>query len=195
MTHGTKPRVLRLPMAIVLVLAVLVLAPHQRAAADHAQWGHAPFQEPFADSASHKHASSETTDSHWSHWNHYMLNTFLQDYDPTDLITIDGGRFGTVNIDVDWYVTAQWNMSSNLAAGNAWCIERQSSTVCSKFGIKISESTITQMSVALKWNLACHEIGHTVGFRDGGTASTSCMDGGNNGVLGTYERRLINDRY
>ena len=44
-------------------------------------------------------------------------------------------------------------------------------------------------------NLICHELGHTVGFADGGNLKTSCMDGGDNNELGNYEMGKINDRY
>ena len=44
------------------------------------------------------------------------------------------------------------------------------------------------MSSLLQNNLVCHELGHTVGFADGGTLQHSCMDGGDNNMLRPYER-------
>jgi 6-phosphogluconate dehydrogenase (decarboxylating) len=40
-------------------------------------------------------------------------------------------------------------------------------------------------------NLTCHEVGHSVGFRDGGYNGTSFMTGGNNAVLNEFERLQI----
>lgn len=67
-------------------------------------------------------------------------------------------------------------------------------TTCEQARIRIKEDA-RYLPTSQRDNLACHEIGHSVGFRDGADAGTSCMNGGNNGILTKPEINLINARY
>ncbi|MEZ5279011.1 MAG: hypothetical protein R2770_00945 [Acidimicrobiales bacterium] len=44
-------------------------------------------------------------------------------------------------------------------------------------------------------NLVCHELGHTIGFDDGGTTQTSCMTGGHTAKYNSTETNVINARW
>ncbi|MBQ89816.1 MAG: hypothetical protein CL441_00110 [Acidimicrobiaceae bacterium] len=159
---------------------------------------HAPFAAPFADNRTHQYTSIETTTSDFNHWRPFIVASMNDDYDPTNLVVLERQRFTPVNwVDVYWYVVPSWLMTYPTAAAEAQCqgYVTGSTTICDRFSIKINDNVATGMSVLHKHNMACHEIGHTVGFRDGGTAQTSCMDGGNNQMLGTYEIAKINLHY
>lgn len=52
------------------------------------------------------------------------------------------------------------------------------------------------MPTSSEWQGVCHEIGHTVGFRDPGAESgVGCMSGGGTGWLSTHEIEHINGAY
>ncbi len=184
----------------VLLLFVLLLA---FGGTDSAEASHtdnrAPFLPKFADNRYHTHRSIECTNADFLHFNHFMHFTMLQDYNPTALQTIElspaCASYGTHD-DVIWYATAASNMETTGAAGETGCMRSAGSDKCDRWRIKVDQAMrVNGVSWATKWNVFCHEVGHTVGFRDGGTAGTSCMDGGDNGILGQYEIDKINLRY
>ncbi len=162
-------------------------------------WGGspAPFTGPqgFADDSSHSHRTIESTASDRNNWQWRFDGAGGEDnYEPTDLSfwkTTSNSSW----VDVKWYVTTQSN--SHLSAGVAgtvYCAVWASSTTCDSFRLLIADDA-DEMSSLLQNNLVCHELGHTVGFADGGTLQHSCMDGGDNNMLRPYERGKINARY
>lgn len=46
----------------------------------------------------------------------------------------------------------------------------------------------------MKWNIACHEVAHGLGF-DHGDEGNSCMDTGDNGIFDQHMIDEINDHY
>jgi hypothetical protein len=94
--------------------------------------------------------------------------------------------------DVYWFVTTDLTPG---AAADTLCVGTLSGNVCSRFRIRVAQDAKIGLDTTLEKNLACHEVGHTVGFDDGGTARLSCMDGGDNAKLGSYEKIRINNRY
>ncbi len=161
---------------------------------------HAPFGPPwrYADNNQHTHRSIECNNASFLHFNHFVHYTFSLDYNPTDLTTIElfpGCNSYNSSDDVIWWATSQSLMQFPTSLGEVYCSKTSGSTKCDRWVMKLLETMETTHSWAVKWNVACHEIGHTVGFDDGGTAGFSCMDGGNNGILASYEINKINGRY
>jgi len=175
----------RLVLAVVCSIVTLSVAP--ASASIVYIWG-----APYADNSVHTHTSTESDPGDRQFWASYMNPSFANDYDPTDLVTVDYGTTYDHTIDVYWFATP--SLPNPAAAAQTDCREWVTSTKCERFRVQIKEDA-ANLSVTLRHNLACHEIGHTVGFRDGADAGTSCMNGGDNGILTQAERNVINARY
>jgi hypothetical protein len=178
----------RLPVAIAVALFLLaVIWASPAFATTIVIWA-----SPFADDSSHTHTSLEDNATDRAFWTQYMGASFLQDYNPTDLTTYDYGTTFYSWIDVCWYATP--TLPNPAAAADYACMAWATGTTCEQARIRITEDA-RYLPTMQRHNLACHEIGHSVGFRDGADAGTSCMNGGNNGILTQPEINLINARY
>jgi len=120
-----------------------------------------------------------------------------QVYDHTDIelyesIISNHGTGEPPDVDVRWHVTPE-----AASIGEYTCDHKGSSGICISAQIRIHDDAYFYpgMTELLRNNLVCHELGHSVGFNDGGTSSTSCMTGGNNNKLDPYEIRAINLQY
>ena len=138
---------------------------------------HAPFGPPwrYADNNQHTHRSIECNNASFLHFNHFVHYTFSLDYNPTDLTTIElfpGCNSYNSSDDVIWWATSQSLMQFPTSLGEVYCSKTSGSTKCDRWVMKLLETMETTHSWAVKWNVACHEIGHTVGFDDGGTAGS-----------------------
>ncbi len=160
--------------------------PHQGTSNPH---GHAPWAPPFADDSSHSYYSSETTQADKDYWHQYFSGWGGEDvYDPTAL-SMWHRKTDASWVDIYWYVN-----TSAIAVGDYTCVKWKNNSECDRSRIRIHPDAYN-LSRTLEANLVCHEVGHSVGLRDGGWARTSCMDSGDNAQLGVYERSLINARY
>jgi hypothetical protein len=157
-----------------------------------AGYGDAPWSAPFADDYSHSHVTQESNPGDAFFWQGLMNHSFEGDYEPTDLKVWQRSSYISW-IDVYWYATP--TLPNPAAAADTTCIVWKDSQRCDRFRIRIKEDARYNLSTLGQQNLTCHEIGHTVGFRDGGWNGTSCMTGGNNAILTSFERGEINARY
>ena len=152
--------------------------------------GAAPFRPPFADNRSHDHVSVERNSAERANWQPRFDGPGGEDnYEPTDLTFTKASSYYS-SVDVYWYVTYIPGHIGGTYECKAWA----SSTRCDRSLIKIADDAVL-MSDLLQNNLVCHELGHSVGFRDGGTAGASCMTGGDNNKLAWWEIQKINFKY
>lgn len=153
--------------------------------------GPTPFAAPFADDYSHSHISVESDPGDRFYWWIRMNSSLEGDYEPTDLNVWEAQSYATW-VDLYWYVTP--TLPNPAAAADTTCMAWVDGQRCGRFRVRIKEDAIN-LTQLQEENLTCHEVGHTVGFRDGGTDGTSCMDGGNNAVIGLWEWFWINVHY
>lgn len=152
----------------------------------------------FSDNSSLSWRSIECTDAHHLHFNHFVYYTMHDDFGPTDLSLDekpwrDCGSADSQD-DIYWFATAQSNLSTSSTVGDWTCTNTSGVYFCDSGRMRWSESTYSGATNATKWNIACHEIAHAVGFEHG-SGGNNCMDGGNNGILDSYMRSKINDHY
>lgn len=157
-----------------------------------AQFGDAPWAAPFADDYSHSHISVESNPGDAFFWQGIMNSSLEGDYEPTDLSVWQASAYASW-VDIYWYATP--SLENPAAAADTTCMSWRDAERCDRFRIRIKEDARYKLTTLLQENLTCHEIGHTVGFRDGGFNGTSCMTGGNNAILNWFERLEINGRY
>jgi len=80
-------------------------------------------------------------------------------------------------------------------ATGAWLCLWSTLFECNRGRILLNQDMRTDgTSEAIKWNTACHEIGHGVGF-DHGDTGNNCMDGGGGRNLDAYMINQINGIY
>jgi hypothetical protein len=168
-------------------------APVGPAAADKA-----PFAPRYADNNDHTYTNErEGTTSLRNKWGGYFDTILADEYDAKTQLGVSGPLDYSSNIDLYWYLapdTSSVFVFANSAAETS-CQDPSGSTECNRWRIAIKDSADTNLSSSLQKNLVCHETGHTVGFRDGGDDQTSCMDGGDNSQIKSYEIGKINDHY
>jgi hypothetical protein len=190
MRRGLK--VARIGGAAVAAGAALA-APAAPAGADKA-----PFSPRYADNSDHTYTNDqEGTTSLRNKWGEYFDNILADEYDAKTVLGVSGPLDYSSNIDLYWYLapdTSSVFQYANSAAETS-CQDTSGSSECNRWRIAIKNSADTNLSTSLQKNLVCHEAGHTVGFRDGGTDQTSCMDGGDNSQIKSYEIGKINDHY
>ena len=162
-----------------------------------AQFGHSGGVY-LANDARHSYVSIESDTAEHNLWHHRFQGPGGEHvYDPTDLELYESAisNHGTgepPNVDVRWHVTP-----TAASIGEYRCDHAGSSGVCISSVILIHPDTYShpRMTELLRNNLVCHELGHTVGFQDGGTSKTSCMTDGRNNMLDQWEIRAINLQY
>lgn len=155
-----------------------------------APWGPTAGGTYFADDKYHTHVTIETNAADRTEWQWRFDSPGGEDnYEPTDLDFSKVAAY-SASVDVYWYVTSLDPMYAALYD----CKAKSSSTRCDRARIRINE-TAENLSELLQNNLVCHELGHTVGFGDGGTAGASCMTGGDNNQLAWWEIQTINSKY
>ncbi len=153
----------------------------------------------YTDNATVTHRSVECNNADFLHFNHYVHFTMLDDYNPTDLTTkeLTPGACLPAGLhdDIYWYATPGSSLGGSDVTGDYWCQVTSGSDKCDKARVRFKEEMRTDgTSEAVKWNTACHEVAHAIGFSHGDTGQ-SCMDGGDNGVLDDYMKGRINDRW
>lgn len=155
-----------------------------------APWGPTNGGTYFADDKYHTHVTIETNAADRTEWQWRFDGPGGEDnYEPTDLDFFKVAAYNS-SVDVYWYVTFIDPMYAALYD----CKAKSSPTRCDRARIRINE-TAENLSELLQNNLVCHELGHTVGFGDGGTAGASCMTGGDNNQLAWWEIQTINSKY
>lgn len=158
--------------------------------------GPAPFGGPYADNSLHTYISTEGNATQRNNWESYFSGEIGQ-WDDKTVITADEVPTYTTTTDLYWYVHLDsdpyWDPFPAGTLGVALCMDPIAFNRCERFRIIVNDSangsTLTQK------NITCHESGHTLGFDDGGTDQTSCMDGGNNGLVGPNEVAHVNAYY
>lgn len=186
----------RAALAIVsaFVVALLISAPVD---ADT----HPPFQAPFSDNSTVTYGSIEGTNADYLSMNHYVYYVMEGQYDSRTVLTVQPplARASTAGTNDDYYwYGADASLFSSPTVGASWqCMAyvSGSSSKCNRSRIRSNEDNWYTTTEARRWNRWCHEIGHGVGFRDGGNTALGCMDGASNGILSSYEIGKINDRY
>ena len=152
--------------------------------------GAAPFRPPYADDSYHDHVSVERNSTERNNWQPRFDGPGGEDnYEPTDLTFTRASSYYS-SVDVYWYVTFIPGDIGGTYECKAWA----STTKCDRGLIVIADDAYL-MSDLLQNNLVCHELGHSVGFGDGGTAGASCMTGGENNRLAWWEIQTINSKY
>jgi hypothetical protein len=103
--------------------------------------------------------------------------------------------------DIYWYATPQKNFVSDNAVGDWICKKAtggrfpwSDDPICNRGRIRWAEEKFNEADDAKKWNIACHEIGHAVGFSHGDTGN-NCMDEGDNGIIDQHMIDEINNYY
>lgn len=161
---------------------------------------YAPFNPPYADNAEHTYISTESNSYYRDYWDPYFDGEIDGQYDANTVLFDNELVSYSTNVDVYWYSepasSSSWGPGDGAVAAKTTCMEyvSGSTTVCNRFRVMIKDDA-TGLSSLLSKNLACHELGHTVGFRDGGNNGTSCMDGGENGAIDDWEISHINAYY
>lgn len=156
--------------------------------------GAAPFNLRLANDVNHLWSTSETDPSMVSVWNWRFAGPGGESrYEPTDL-TFTYSATPASTVDVVYFVTP--DLTNTSAYAETSCTAPVAGNKCDRFVIRINERSLTQnLPSHMKNNLVCHELGHTVGFNDGGTTGSSCMTSGQNSRLGWWEVATINASY
>ena len=143
----------------------------------------------YANGSHHSYRSTETNISERIQWEHRFDGPGGQDiYNQTD-ITLARARYEIVIPDFYWLVDSL----PGAAAGTYICSLSASDKVCLNARIVIADDA-HELSDLHQNNIVCHEIGHSIGFGHG-TSATSCMSGGDNNQLNAIEIGLINNYY
>lgn len=184
-------------LGFVLVISMLFWG-QVSAASGEAPFGYDPSNGIyFTDNSTLTHRSTECTQADFLHFNYYMHYSYTLDYDPTHLNTVEltpGCNSEQSQDDNYWYATAGALLSSPGATGD-WKCRWVNWVFCNRGRIRLKQEMRTDgTSEGTKWNTACHEIAHGVGFFHG-TAGNNCMDGGNNGILDSYMINKIDSVY
>ena len=141
----------------------------------------------YANNSNHRWATTESNSADRNEWL-WRFRGPGGEYavEPTDL-TFSEWAVPETWLDVWWFVQTQ------TPAGKVWCSHSHSG-ICNRFYLTISE-TAENLPSNIQNNLVCHELGHTIGFNDGGTLQTSCMTGGHTAKYNTAEINMINSRW
>lgn len=156
--------------------------------------GAAPFAVKFADSSGQSHITIDVNAPDVTEWQWRFDGAGAEvPYEPTDMNIYKVDAYRTYT-DVAWYVQ---DIPGNDGGGEAWChLDLASDPVnkCDQRRIRIDDTAVDNTS-HMQNNLVCHEFGHSVGLRDGGTIASTCMTGGDNTQLRWWEINQINGKY
>lgn len=156
----------------------------------------------FSDNSTLSWRSVECDNSAYLWFNFFMFYTMLTDVDATDLTSAEktqnpcGSSTAHPNDDIFWFATPQSNFSTTSTLGDYTCMSQAgtSSLNCQRGRFRWLETMQGSSDNATHWNVACHEIAHTLGFQHG-TTGLSCMDEGNTGDFDNYMNGRINAHY
>jgi len=151
--------------------------------------GTAPVSPPWADGKAHSHVSVESNGNQKAAWQWKIDGPGGENvYEPTDLTFSKKTAYATW-IDIYWYADPTIPGS---AVGDALCVTPLVAGKCDQFRLRFEHNALGWLGSHMTNNLVCHEIGHSVLFRDGGTTGSSCMTAGDNSRLGWWEKGTIN---
>lgn len=185
-------------LSAVLAAFALVLVTAGVATAGDAEWPSSSNAIGYTDDWDFNYTSTESnTGDYWEYVTYMDYAMFAVWGGLTDLKARSKHRTYYSWIDIGWYMTT--DMQDNVA-GDTRCRvwKNKSANICDRSRVRFAEFMLNRVgpshTTTQKRNVACHEVGHVVGFGHG-TAGTSCMDNGNTGTITDYERNLVNARY
>lgn len=183
-------------VSVAAVLSAASVVGVQMASSSPAAAYRAPFDRVKADGYTFDYVSTEATADIRNHWDPYWDAAMEGEWDnKTDLSVTETGYYS--GVDLYWYSLPDsdsfWNSHTPGAAAVEECIT-YGDFVCNRARVVIKDSAAFTLNDTLKKNLACHEAGHAIGFSDG-TDRTSCLDSGDNGLIGFWEASKVNEFY
>jgi hypothetical protein len=180
------------PAAVLAVIGLLVALSPASPAAGHA------FELIKMDDATVDFGSDEDNNDHHLFWNHFMHFQMIDEYqNRTDLSVVERCKgCWTNSTDVVWFATG--DLAANINADEA-CRATNANGTCNRARVRFNQSLTRTVPGNTGFFLACHEVGHAVGFNH---LADGCMHDPINrqsppqgGQLSGHMINHINERY